>query len=111
MARTSLQKDAEVPAEKQQDSVEAASPGGLTAAGVLALQQSGGNQMVQRILARQPATASKIDELDEMLDSFNVPEDEVIARRAEGPHPRRGHDVHDRQVQGQDPVGRRASRG
>jgi hypothetical protein len=88
MARTAQHKTAEPAAEEQQDPVASdAAPAGaasraLTPTHVLGLQQSGGNQMVQRVLAvaRQTATAgNKIDQLDEMLDRFNVPEDEVIA--------------------------------
>lgn len=55
--------------------------GRLTAESVLALQQAGGNQQVLRALAvaRQVATANKIEQLDEMLDRSDVPEDDVIA--------------------------------
>ena len=76
---------AEPPAEHREPAApdapeSAAARQGLTALGVLALQQTGGNQSVQRMLAvaRQTATANKIEELDELLDRFNVPEDEVI---------------------------------
>ena len=62
---------------------EVAGPVGLDASGILALQQTAGNQGVVRALAvaRQPATAtaSRIDQLDEMLDRTDVPEGEVIA--------------------------------
>jgi hypothetical protein len=61
--------------------------------GILALQRSAGNQAVTRMLATAPrpggaggllqrepaATQTDIQRLNEMLDSFNVPESEVIA--------------------------------
>ena len=52
---------------------------------MLALQRGAGNQAVSRMLsgapvvARQTTTESDIHKLDEMLDAFNTPEDEVIA--------------------------------
>ena len=84
MAHTGQRKTLEPAPEEEQQPVApeaTAAPRGLSPPAVLSMQRSGGNQMVQRVLsvARQTATASKIDQLDEMLDRFDVPEDDVIA--------------------------------
>ena len=79
------QRESEAPAGRAAEPVQPATAGavGLDASGILALQQTAGNQGVVRALAvaRQPATAtaSRIDRLDEMLDRTDVPEGEVIA--------------------------------
>jgi hypothetical protein len=80
------QRESEAPPVRQADPVqpEVAGPVGLNAAGILALQQSAGNQGVVRALAvaRQPtapAAVNHIEQLDELLDRTDVPEGEVIA--------------------------------
>jgi hypothetical protein len=79
------QRESEAPPARQADPVqpEVAGPIGLNASGVLALQQTAGNQGVVRALAvaRQPTApaVNHIDQLDELLDRSDVPEGEVIA--------------------------------
>jgi hypothetical protein len=54
-----------------------------TAAGrILALQRTAGNRAVRQMLARETATRSGLQRLDELLDKFNVDEDAVIAHLA-----------------------------
>ena len=72
-------RESEAPPVRQADQVqpEVAGPIGLNASGVLALQQTAGNQGVVRALAvaRQTATANKIEQLDATFDRSDVPED------------------------------------
>ena len=49
---------------------------------VLALQRSAGNRAVRQMLARETATKSGLQRLDELLGKFNVDEDAVIAHLA-----------------------------
>jgi hypothetical protein len=92
MWRADPQRQSEqLPTPERQEPVEAEparpAPGssGLSAPAILALQRAGGNQQVLRMLAvaRQTAaptaTPNKIEQLDEMLDRSDVPEDDVIA--------------------------------
>jgi hypothetical protein len=49
---------------------------------VLALQRTAGNRAVRQMLARETATKSGLQRLDELLGKFNVDEDAVIAHLA-----------------------------
>jgi hypothetical protein len=80
--RASEQRESEPPAAGQAAPAEPTFAG-LSESGILALQQTAGNQGVVRALAvaRQAAapTQTKIERLDELLDRSDVPEGEVIA--------------------------------
>jgi hypothetical protein len=74
---------------------------------VLALQRSAGNRAVRQMLARETATKSGLQRLDELLGKFNVDEDAVIAHLATLSAPEKAIVVRDYRKRIADPLNTR----